>query len=208
MKVVTVPFGPLSSNMYIIADGDDIFIVDPSVAYEVAASYFRFDLSCLRAIVITHGHFDHIMCISQYLASAHDVAVYMSPEDRPLLSSSTSNCSVLNGLDLSFGFEFTDIRTLTGLGRLGAKVYETPGHTKGSCSILLSGDSSGEKALFTGDTVFKGSIGRTDMTGGSWKDMKSSIELIKGFDKSLKLYPGHGPESTIESELENNPYFN
>ena len=64
------------------------------------------------------------------------------------------------------------------------------------------------KSPFTGDTVFKGSIGRTDMTGGSWKDMKSSIELIKGFDKSLKLYPGHGPESTIESELENNPYFN
>ena len=116
----------------------------------------------------------------------------------------------MDGLKNTYDFEFENMSGLDSMyiykdDDVKVKVFETPGHTKGS--VCYHFEHNSEEVLFTGDTVFQGSIGRTDMPGGSMKVMSETLKRIRTFEPAIKIYPGHGPDSTIGDEAKFNPFF-
>jgi len=214
-RLITVPLGPLQSNMYIVTGPSGVFVVDPSVSPEKAESYCGMPgLSkgeChVTGLLLTHGHHDHIKYVDEWQDTYPDAKIYFSGNDKALLSNGYMNCSYMEGSEIIYDFRFVNIAGMYGMAickddEFEIKVFETPGHTMGSVCYLVN--NCGEKMLFTGDTVFCGSVGRTDMPGGSMKDMTESVKRIRTFDPSLKIYPGHGPDSTVGDEIKHNPFF-
>ena len=214
-RLITVPFGPFQSNMYVVAGPSGVFVVDPSVSPKKAEAYTDIkglstgecDVKCF---LLTHGHYDHIKYVNEWIEAYPDAKVFFSSKDEELLGSAYMNCSYMDGLQVTFDFEYenisgTDSKSIYKDDDTEIKVFETPGHTEGSVCFLV--DQGEDKMLFTGDTVFQGSIGRTDMPGGSMKVMSESLKKFASFDQSLKIYPGHGPDSSVGDEVKFNPFF-
>ena len=201
--------------MYIITGPSGVFVIDPSVSPETAEGYCKMpglaSGECpVKAVLLTHGHHDHIKYIDSWISSYPDASVYFSSNDRELIKNSFMNCSYMEGREISYDFKFSNLAGMYGQNifkddDLEIKPYETPGHTMGSVCFMVN--LSGEEMLFTGDTVFRGSVGRTDMPGGSSKMLVESVRRIAKLDPELKIYPGHGPASTIGFEVRFNPYF-
>ena len=192
--------------MYVIRSGDDTFIVDPSVSFKRVPDFIEgFDTGSVKAVFATHCHYDHVCYSDEWHTKLPDVPFYMDSEDFRLLTDPLGNCSALIGRDVVFENTYKAAEGTVTIGQTEITAISTPGHTKGSVCFLFAAD--GEKALFTGDTVFAGSVGRTDFTGGSFKELSESVNKIKQLDPELVIYPGHGPESTIGEEIRTNPYF-
>ena len=210
MKVLTIPYGPLGSNMYITIKGNEAIVVDPSVSPEVIKKAIpEFDFGSVKAVFITHAHFDHIKYVKEWAEVLNGKPVYMSEKDVQLLKESRGNGSYLIGEKTLFDVETTDIRNVNKKELIGLsfEIIETPGHTAGSCLICVSDNEKEQKVVFSGDMLFKGSVGRTDLPSGSDLDMMRSVDLIKTLPHDYKVYPGHGPDTSIEYECSNNPYF-
>ena len=207
MKVFCFPIGPLASNCYVIAGGDCFLVIDPSVSPDkVSGSDAGFSFSKVKAILITHGHNDHICKVNEWIGKCPEADVYMSSSDAYLLKDPVFNCSYMTGRETSFSFEYKEAAGEFLIGDLSVSVIATPGHTKGSvCYQVSDGDSS---VLFTGDTLFAGSMGRTDMEGGNPEEMNSSLKKLARMPVSLPVLPGHGNDSTIGIERDTNPYLN
>ena len=214
-RLITVPFGPLDSNMYIITGSAGAFIVDPSVDPKKAEDVSGIKgLSTgegnIKGFLLTHGHHDHIKYIDAWQKAYPDANVFFSSNDKELLGNGFMNCSYMEGSETVYTFKFTNVAGMYGMnifkdGDFEIKVFETPGHTMGSVCFLVSAGE--ESMLFTGDTVFAGSVGRTDMPGGNSKELMNSVKRISKFPPELKVYPGHGPASTIGDEIRFNPFF-
>lgn len=221
MRIHTFPFGPLASNMYVVETGGYFIVVDPSVSPDRLGSFkISFDISRLKAVFITHGHFDHTYCLSDWYSKRPDVPYFMAQEDVFLLNDDLFDNKADDML-------FSDVwnpkkEDLEGSRTVPAdeaesffaddelfavKVIHTPGHSPGSVCYQITAKEDGETALFTGDTVFKGAIGRTDLPGGNTSEIMNSIETVKKFDGSLRIFPGHGPDTTVSLEIRTNPYF-
>lgn len=155
---------------------------------------------------MTHGHFDHIRGINKFLET-FNCTIFIDEKDIDLLENPRLNGSLAFGdkvsLELSNLYFLDDEDEINFGNKYYFKVIETPFHTEGSVCYLLKS----ENALFTGDTLFKGSIGRTDLATGNEKEIKSSLEKIKLLNKDLNIYPGHGPLTTLVHELKTNIYF-
>lgn len=206
IRVDTKVVGPVSTNCYFFINEEfkEAVIVDPGdEAQKLADHMTRFGLQPV-AILLTHGHFDHIMA-AKALKEAYDVPVYACAKEKELLNSSKKN--------LSKGFvrmDFTldaDVYCKEGdefyLAGVTIKVLETPGHTKGGCCYSVAS----ENILFTGDTLFYESVGRTDFEDGSYPDICRSIkEKLFVLPDETMCYPGHGVTTTIGREKERNPY--
>ena len=217
--LIVVPLGPLQSNMYIITGKTGIFIVDPSVSPSKTEEFCSTipDLKGIsegklevKAFLLTHGHHDHIKYIEEWNRLYPKATIFFSSKDNELLNSGYWNCSYMEGKESTYSFEYSDLayrdeEVIYIDSEISITVYETPGHTMGGVCYLVS--LGGKEKLFTGDTVFSGSIGRTDMHGGTSKLIINSVMRIKSFDPGLAIYPGHGPDSTIEEEMRINPYF-
>ena len=217
--LIVVPIGPLQSNMYIITGESGIFIIDPSVSLEATEEFLReipdfYGISRgkadVKALLLTHGHHDHIKYVEEWKKAYPKAEIFFSSKDQELLESAYWNCSYMEGRESDYSFEYTDISGKDGQvfykdSEIEITVYETPGHTMGSVCFLVS--LGGKEKLFTGDTVFCGSVGRTDMHGGTSKLILQSVMRIKTFNPELEIYPGHGPDSTIEDEIRMNPFF-
>lgn len=195
-------FGSLENNCYLITDTatGKSALVDCT---EDSQKMRNFIGDCkLDYILLTHGHFDHIAGVKgiQELTGAK---VVISSEDRPMLSSSKASLAAFCGAqqnntdaDMIVG----DGDTIT-LGESIIKVISTPGHTKGG--LCYSCDDK----IFTGDTLFFCSCGRTDFPGGSSAEIRKSLKKIADLKGNLKVYPGHDRVSTLDFERENNPYM-
>lgn len=214
-RLITIPLGPLGSNMYLITGSSGVYIVDPSVSPEMAEEYSGISgLAAgdanVKALFLTHGHHDHIKYINEWIEAYPLVNVFFSSNDNDLVKNGFMNCSYMEGMEVSYNFKYSNIAGTNGWKAytdddISFTVYETPGHTMGSVCFLV--EFGGKKVLFTGDTVFRGSVGRTDMPGGSSKTLMESIKRISKLDPSLVIYPGHGPESDIDKEIRFNPFF-
>ena len=200
-----IPLGALQTNAYLLGceRTKKCLVIDPGDEGERILNTVNTDGYKLEKIINTHGHYDHIggngiikektgaqICI-------HEADKEFLEDESLCLSSWISDAQKLVGPDVLL--KEGDVITL---GDIALEVIHTPGHTPGCISLV------GHGFLFTGDTLFAGSIGRTDLPGGDYKVIiKSLKEKLAPLDDSLSVYPGHGPHSSLGYEKKNNPFF-
>ena len=209
----------LACNSYVLAEraGADAIVVDPG---QRAMGPLRRILDENRltpaAVLLTHGHIDHIWS-AQKVADTYGCPAYIHPEDRFMLSDPIKGFGPRLG-QIAFGALFREPRQVVELDRDGDKVDigdtssitvtvdHTPGHTRGSVVFRVEGD--GSDIVFTGDTLFRQSVGRTDLPGGSGRDLLGSIVTkLMVLDDDTVVLPGHGEKSTIGFERRANPFL-
>ncbi len=193
MKIYTLPLGQLETNCYLVADTDgNAAVIDPAAAPEQILQTAREHGLNLQATLLTHGHFDHVGAVKG-LVEALRCPVWMHESELTLPEYLTDG-----KLYYTDGYDEGDTVTV---GKLTFTVLHTPGHTPGSV-CLRCGD-----ALFSGDTLFAGSYGRTDFSGGSGLEMCKSLHRLAEISENLNVYPGHGEMTTLDRERRENPYF-
>ncbi|MCI1248094.1 MAG: MBL fold metallo-hydrolase [Megasphaera sp.] len=205
MKYLTMVLGPISTNCYIVYDSDsrDAMVVDPAWDFQRIDKELKDHTLKLRMIYLTHGHADHIGAL-QEMRNYYDVPVYIGAGDIDLISNSKNNLSLFMGKKIECTSPDKIVHegdTIT-LGSLSFNVLETPGHTPGGTSLY------GHGVVFSGDTLFRYSVGRTDLYGGSTQQLIDSIntKLMKLPDDTIVL-TGHGPATRIGDECNTNPYL-
>lgn len=204
LRVLSV--GPLATNCYVLASDTDrkAVVIDPGDDYEEIQSLLAEEELELGAVIFTHGHYDHTGAANELL-SLHPAPTFVHPLDAPMLSDAFANLSAtFDQRPQSVSIEWRpaqageDIR----VGGVILGVLHTPGHTPGGISLVGGG------AVFCGDALFAGSIGRTDLLGGDHTTLIESIreKLLTLPDETI-VYPGHGPATTIGIERASNPYL-
>ncbi|MCR4601071.1 MAG: MBL fold metallo-hydrolase [Clostridia bacterium] len=198
--------GPMPVNTYLCADEESkqAFIVDPGAVSKPLESYIAANEYEIKYIVLTHGHGDHIGGVLHYKELYPEAKVVANTKDDYLFQDSRENMAVqFVGYPVTFR---ADIYVYDGdkleVGPMELTILETPGHTPGGISILVG------NVVFCGDTLFAGSIGRTDFTGGSYRDLINSVKtkLFTLPDDTFVL-PGHMRQTTIGHEKKYNPFF-
>lgn len=194
MKYKTLPLGSYQTNCYLCWDEDTrrCVIIDPGYTPEVVVQAMQALGLTPAMIFLTHGHFDHVGGVRP-LYQALNIPVYLCEEDAALPQELTAG-------PLCYTAEYGEGDTIQ-LDSLTFEVLQTPGHTPGSV-CLRCGD-----VLFSGDTLFAGSCGRTDFPGGSWTEMMQSLKRLADLPGDCTVLPGHGPASTLEEERRFNPYM-
>lgn len=209
MRVLSFPYGIFQANMYVLVFHDEAIIIDPCVEWSQTSLK---DLS-VKAILCTHGHFDHIQYADK-LSDQFKCPVLIAKEDQPMLADPDLNHSSDMGMAISVSavsntFKVCDYHSLD-LGitkeEFSMSVIRTPGHTSGSVCFQFSFLDELKSVMFTGDTLFAGSVGRTDL-GGNEEDMFHSIQLLKSFCDDIICYPGHGRDTVLGIEKTVNPFF-
>lgn len=196
MTITTLPLGPLGANCYIVTDGACCAVIDPGDNGPSLHDALR-GLT-VSAILLTHGHFDHVGGVRDLQAET-GAPVYLSSNDLSLPTELSGGLPA-EFIDLSLESEST-----VTVGSITFTVLETPGHCPGSVCFWAKDGS--QEALFTGDTLFQGSMGRTDFPGGDLTAMQLSLQRLSQLPPSLAVYPGHGPASTIGDERRWNPFL-
>jgi hydroxyacylglutathione hydrolase len=218
--IAAFPAGPWATNCYVVASGpgEECVVIDPGKdATEGVADVVREHRLRPAAVLLTHGHIDHMWCVAP-VAGAYDAVAYIHPADRallenPLAGMSADTARMLLGQDLHFA-EPDDVRELgdgTDLVLAGVSftVDHTPGHTWGSVTFRAPyGDQGIPELMFAGDLLFAGSIGRTDLPGGDHPTMLRSLAAkVLPLDDDIVVLPGHGEQTTIGHERRTNPYL-
>lgn len=202
MKIKTFVLGVMQTNCYIVSnDENHCMIIDPGAQGKKVAKYLEENELVLDAILLTHGHFDHIGAVD-YLYDKYHCPIYIHHEDIKMLTNSRLNLSYL---EKPFSLSAPVTPASEHMEISGFKIcwFHLPGHCPGASMIYLED----ENVIFSGDVLFNGSIGRFDFPNSSKYDTLTSIEKIKTFNFDATLYPGHGPSSTLKSELLSNPYL-
>jgi len=194
MNIITLPLGSYQTNCYIAwADGaDSCVVIDPGYEPETVLAEVVRQGKSVAAILLTHGHFDHVGGV-RWLAMETDCPVYLHPAELSLPESFTDGPLVYTQ-----GYGEGDVLELAGLL---LRVLHTPGHTPGSV-CLLCGDT-----MFSGDTLFMDSCGRTDFPGGNGGEMRKSLRRLAALEGDYRVLPGHGPATTLAEERKYNPYM-
>ncbi|MDH7576396.1 MAG: MBL fold metallo-hydrolase [Bacillota bacterium] len=206
MLVKCLAVGPMLANCYLVwcEETKDALVIDPGGEGERILAEIKREQLQVKYIVNTHGHVDHIAA-NHKVKEGTGAKILVHAEDAPLLTSPNFNLSIYVGTPVKG--PAADMLLCEGeeivVGKqVRLSVLHTPGHTRGGICL-----NAGE-AIFTGDTLFAGSIGRTDFPGGSYQDLLNSIKTkILINDDHVLLYPGHGPTSTVGDERKSNPFL-
>lgn len=195
------------SNCYVIYNDDVAIIIDPSVPYDVIRKDIKKDI---KAILITHGHFDHFYHLNSYIDNIKDVKIYLHKDAIEKLENANLNYSdqIMAPLEIICDDKFIKVKegdVISIVDGFNINVLETPGHSNCSVTFIIN------DLMFTGDFLFKHSIGRTDLYSASSIMMKKSLERMKDFHdlsyNDFYLYPGHDDFSTLNDEKKNNFYM-
>ena len=194
-----------SENTYLVNKGNEVFVIDPGAHFKEIKTIIDENNYILKGVLLTHGHFDHIFSLNDMIQE-YNPEIYIHKDERDFLFSASLNLSSMinkqfkiNSKDkinvIEDGFKIT-------LGRDDIIVIHTPGHTRGSVCYLY------KKYLFSGDTLFKGTVGRTDLPTGNKVTLERSLQkLISKCKDNTVVYPGHGDITTILNEKYENEYI-
>ena len=204
IKVGCLTLGLLENNTYFLhREGEyDCILIDPAANGDHIVTRLREKGLEIKAIFLTHAHFDHMMGMDG-VKLVCDAPVYGGKKDAEAFADPALNeCGMINkNISVKLDHEVSEGDEIT-VGSMKCRVMETPGHTKGGVCYYFEDDG----IIFTGDTLFFESVGRTDFEGGSAADLKASLERLLKLPDETKVYPGHHDFTTIGHEKEYNPY--
>lgn len=208
LTILTFSLGPLENNCYLVADDvtGEAVVIDPSFDSQVVLEQAQLHRWQITRILLTHAHFDHMAGAGQLAGCfTPPLPVYLHPGDLALYR--------LQGHAPQFGFHLDDLPEVTQpledgqritIGCQGLDVFHTPGHSPGHV-IFYSAEAA---AAFTGDLIFSGSVGRTDLPGGDNRALLRSIRArVLTLPSHTRLLSGHGPETTVQDEMDQNPFL-
>ncbi|MBE6947928.1 MAG: MBL fold metallo-hydrolase [Ruminococcaceae bacterium] len=192
LHIDTLVVGDYQVNCYIVRkEGESrCIVIDPGYEADGILAFLKAEKLCLEAILLTHGHFDHVGAVKELVAQTHCRVFVDAQEDTMPLQ--------LTAGPLYRTDEYASQFEIAGLQ---VSVLHTPGHTPGSVCLMI------EDALFSGDTLFAGSCGRTDLPGGDWVTIQKSLAALQALEGNYRVFPGHGEPSTLEMERQYNPYL-
>lgn len=207
MKIQLFVENAIQTNSWVIIDEDtnEAIIIDLGGGYKRIFEYINSQNADLKYILCTHGHFDHIMGISEMQSDNIDIPVYMSKKDEHMTAE-------INSMLQRFGIfgnyknvkvdKFIDENSQLSIGNKNIQVIETPGHSQGGLCFKI------ENNLFSGDSLFCREIGRCDLPGGNFKELINSIKTkLITLPEDTIVYPGHGCVTNIKEEKQYNPYL-
>ena len=205
LYIKTIVTGPFQENSYLLIDklSKKCVLIDPGDEAQKIINFINEKNILPIAIINTHAHLDHIGAISEIKAE-YSIPFYLHTEEKPILDSYLISCRMF-GMKPAQSPSVDVWLNASGellIGPFKFLIIETPGHTPGGCSFLIN------DVIFVGDTLFQGSIGRTDLPGGDRKILdKSLIKLINKLNPKTTVYSGHGPSTSIGFEKINNPFL-
>ena len=193
LNMYSMALGDYQTNCYFVwGDSDCCTVIDPGYEPQTILLQAKKLGKTIEAILLTHGHFDHIGAVREVAAETGCKVYVCQPE---LSMPSRLTTGPVYHTDT---YQEGDVLTLSGVT---FHVLQTPGHTAGSVCLLA------EDSMFSGDTLFRGTCGRTDLPTGSWTQMQQSLKRLAGLPKNYAVYPGHGPATTLDEEKQYNPYM-
>ena len=207
LKITTITFPCFSANCYLVTDegtGDSL-LIDPGSYGERQKEYIKSQgIDSLKYILLTHGHFDHMIGVERF-RNAFGGEVVIHKNDLDKISSAAGSLYSRFEREIPFAEASADIIVEDGdripFANGEIEVIHTPGHTKGCVCYKI------EDCLYTGDTIFRGSVGRVDFPDSDEAEMLSSLKRIYSIEGEYKLYPGHEGQSTLSYEKQTNPYM-
>ncbi|WP_163193964.1 MBL fold metallo-hydrolase [Clostridium thermarum] len=202
MKVLRIPVGPLATNCYILIDEEtkETAVIDPGGEAEKLIATLERNEAKVKYILLTHGHFDHTGAVID-LKNKYKAPVHVTKEDHDMIHSGASELFNMEGYDGSIN-NFIYEATVFELGSTKIKCITTPGHTPGGVCFYF------DNILISGDTLFNGSVGRTDFVGANHRILINSIKTkLMDLPEDTVVLPGHGEETTIGREKQFNPFL-
>ncbi len=194
LHIQTLTVGQYETNCYMLYTDESraCVVIDPGYEPETVLRAVKALDRQVAAILLTHGHFDHVGGVKALFAQT-DCDIYICPADCQMPESMTAG-------PISYTNSYAEGATLS-LAGMELRVLHTPGHTPGSVCLVC------ENNLFSGDTLFAGSCGRTDLPCGSWEELVKSLQRLKALPGDYTVYPGHGEKTTLSAERQYNPYM-
>ena len=206
MKIEQYCVGQVATNCYFAINGEtkEMLVIDPGDSAKMLADKINQEGLKPQAILLTHGHFDHVMAAEE-LAGIFGVKIYAHEKEQDTLENPGKNVSLMvGGRDAYHADVYVKDGEVLELAGMKVKVLHTPGHTAGGCCYY----PEEEGALFSGDTLFCQSVGRTDFPGGSMSEIVRSIkEKLMALPDEVRVYPGHMDLTTIGKERAYNPFL-
>lgn len=202
MKIKILPIGTIETNCYVISDDKGTCaIIDCDGNARPLFAYIEENNLKPTHILLTHGHYDHVGIV-ELVKEKYGCAVVAAKAEEALLADPRLNLSVMMGGNVAL---YPDVLVGEGdvvsVGDLEFRVMLTPGHTSGSVCYVVADQ------IFSGDTLFQGSCGRTDLPTGDWSTIVKSLARLRDLSGDYIVYPGHGPYTSLEMERKSNPYM-
>ena len=204
MKILTYSVGLNYTNCYLVYDekSKNACLIDAAEYDDRIFDAILENSLSLEYIILTHGHFDHILGAEAFKEKTGAVIVIHELE-KEYLEDPEKSMTYLNNRETVTADILLKDNDILNVGDISLKVIHTPGHTKGSSCFIIEKD----KIMFSGDTLFKGSIGRYDFYGGDYNILMESLQKLKSLNVNYTIYPGHGDATTLDDEIAENPYF-
>ena len=191
MNLKTLALGAYQTNCYLLSNDTEALVIDPG--YEPDTILDSLEGLTLKAILLTHGHFDHVGAVKELVAETGcEVYIHAAESTMP---------PMMTAGPLYYTRTYAEGDTIAPIAGAELKVLHTPGHTPGSVCLLWG------QELFAGDTLFAGSCGRVDLPGGDPAQMMQSLNRLASLQADYRVHPGHGPSTTLSQEKRYNPYM-